>query len=89
MDQYLFDSLVEDKTLVYDEDEQVYMFTTTFVIGVITTNDGQMVILESIDVEDEGESYFGVDYNGKRYDLDQVDFSMYSMGIFDKKDRKK
>ena len=91
MDQYLFDSLVENKTLEFDGDEELYMFTTTLIIGVVVDN-GQMHVLESIDAVDGGEGgyeFYGLDYKGRRYDLSEVEFSMYSMGIYDQKNRLK
>jgi hypothetical protein len=48
--------------------------------------DDVMVVLESIYINDE-DSFIGVDFKGKKYDLNEVDFDLYTSGVFDKKDR--
>ena len=85
MNQQLLDLLVERKVVEFDKSSREYLFITTRVIGVVNTDD-TMAILESIYINDE-DSFIGVDFKGKKYDLNEVDFDVYTSGMFDKKDR--
>jgi hypothetical protein len=85
MNNQLLTYLVENKLVEFDKTSREYVFTSTRTIGMVITDD-VMVVLESIYVDDE-DSFIGVDFKGKKYDLAEVDFDLYTSGVFDKKDR--
>ena len=87
MNQQLLDLLVERKVVEFDKSTREYVFITTRVIGVVfTIETTEIAILESIYINDE-DSFIGVDFKGKKYDLNEADFDVYTSGMFDKKDR--
>ena len=85
MNNQLLTYLVENKLVEFDKASREYIFTSTRTIGMVITDD-VMVVLESIYINDE-DSFIGVDFKGKKYDLNEVDFDLYTSGVFDKKDR--
>jgi|688.fasta_scaffold00172_52 hypothetical protein len=85
MNNQLLTYLVENKLVEFDKSSREYVFTSTRTIGMVITDD-VMVVLESIYVDEE-DSFIGVDFKGKKYDLAEVDFDLYTSGVFDKKDR--
>jgi hypothetical protein len=85
MNNQLLTYLVENKLVEFDKTSREYVFTSTRTIGMVITDD-VMVVLESIYVDEE-DSFIGVDFKGKKYDLAEVDFDLYTSGVFDKKDR--